>query len=63
MKNIWATSNGWLKERRTENEEGSDGGRDGSKLLANIGALDRKTECQKKPRTVAASSKLRKVAT
>jgi len=40
------------KQRRAENEEGSDGGRAGSKLLANIGALYRKTECQKKPRTL-----------
>src|SRR6476659_6540807 len=61
-KNIWATSNGLWKERRTENEEGSDGGRAGGKLLANIGALYRKIECQKKPGTVAASSKLRKLA-
>jgi hypothetical protein len=62
-KNIWAISNGWWKERRAENEKDSDSGRAGSKLLANIGAFYRKIECQKKPRTVAASSaKLRKVA-
>jgi hypothetical protein len=46
-----------------EHEKGSDSGRAGSKLLEKIGALCRNTECQKKPRTVAASpAKLRKVA-
>src|SRR2546426_1053079 len=54
---------GW-KEQETEHEKNSDGGRTGSKLLEKIGALCRNTECQKKPRTVAASpAKRRKVAT